>query len=781
MAILQFNTEFAGQTGILPRLARMVTNDTYSTVTKPGYINSNYASGNPPLNNGDFLFISYIDVDDSITSQMFVVSKDGNEIIVNPTIMTNEITQGGNAFGEPVVIGAQDNYGVNFITNNNTAVYISSAGAVNLPLLNPSAAVVTDASTNLASYPYSAANIGTSLVARDSIGNFSANEIVANGLILNGAGGSTTLLPSSSMITSYSLRLPPTQGAPNTFLHNDGLGNLSWMTEAGTGNIAQGGNSFGANVVVGSLDNYGLDFITNGNTYLSISNSGILNVDSLDASEVVATDVSKNLITITYTNSNTGDSLVFRDSSGDFSANEITADLLGNATTATTVTMTPDDLSAVPLAVNFTDNTDIFYGTKLLFTPSTGLLSSAALSVTGNVNFDSLTASQAVVTNGGKNLVSLAYTSANAVSTLVSRDGSGNFGAGTITATLNGNASSATNATNVSITNDNSTNFNHPVMFSPLNSGFQAPRVSSFYFTFNPSTGTALIRDIQASFSMRAQFMSTGIVHSNASGNFSSSLIVNADIDAAAAIADTKLATISTAGKVSNSATTATNLNTANAIVARDASGNFAAGNAALGSLNVTGTTNLAGITATRVVATNASQNLVGLTYGPGNANNSLAQRGATGTLSATGFLFAGQTTPFDANTVVQGPNVITAQAKCYAWNIYSDENIKENIQDIDPQQGLDKVLAIRSVCFDWVEGQGDNIPDCTPQKQIGYLANDVKAHAPCVTCDDENGVAISVDYAKLSVLHAAAIKRLNALIADLTVQVNAINSFLGL
>jgi sulfur carrier protein ThiS len=54
--------------------------------------------------------------------------------------------------------------------------------------------------------------------------------------------------------------------------------------------------------------------------------------------------------------------------------------------------------------------------------------------------------------------------------------------------------------------------------------------------------------------------------------------IVNADINASAAIADTKLATISTAGKVSNSATTAASANTASAIVARDASGNFTAG-----------------------------------------------------------------------------------------------------------------------------------------------------------------------------------------------------------
>lgn len=72
--------------------------------------------------------------------------------------------------------------------------------------------------------------------------------------------------------------------------------------------------------------------------------------------------------------------------------------------------------------------------------------------------------------------------------------------------------------------------------------------------------------------------LSTGVLHADASGNVSSSNIVNADIDAAAAIADSKLATISTAGKVSNSATTATKDSTANAIVARDGSGNFAAG-----------------------------------------------------------------------------------------------------------------------------------------------------------------------------------------------------------
>jgi hypothetical protein len=70
--------------------------------------------------------------------------------------------------------------------------------------------------------------------------------------------------------------------------------------------------------------------------------------------------------------------------------------------------------------------------------------------------------------------------------------------------------------------------------------------------------------------------------------------IADGDISSAAAIADTKLATISAAGKVANSATTATALATPNAIVARDGSGNFAAGtifaNLSGNATNVTGT-----------------------------------------------------------------------------------------------------------------------------------------------------------------------------------------------
>ena len=85
--------------------------------------------------------------------------------------------------------------------------------------------------------------------------------------------------------------------------------------------------------------------------------------------------------------------------------------------------------------------------------------------------------------------------------------------------------------------------------------------------------------------------------------------IVNGDINASAAIVDTKLATISTGGKVSNSATTATSANTVSAIVARDASGNFSAG---------TITADLSGTASN--VTTNA--NLTGVVTSVGNATS---------------------------------------------------------------------------------------------------------------------------------------------------------------
>jgi hypothetical protein len=77
------------------------------------------------------------------------------------------------------------------------------------------------------------------------------------------------------------------------------------------------------------------------------------------------------------------------------------------------------------------------------------------------------------------------------------------------------------------------------------------------------------------------------------SGQITDGTITDDDISGSAAIADSKLATISTSGKVENSATTATSANTASAIVARDASGNFSANDVAASKVTLSSTLRL--------------------------------------------------------------------------------------------------------------------------------------------------------------------------------------------
>jgi hypothetical protein len=92
------------------------------------------------------------------------------------------------------------------------------------------------------------------------------------------------------------------------------------------------------------------------------------------------------------------------------------------------------------------DNTGAGLVARMILDYAGGLTITGALAATG-ANFSGLTASYAVVTDGSKNLASLQYTNSNTVSTLVQRDSSGNFSAGTITAALTGTASGNTTYT----------------------------------------------------------------------------------------------------------------------------------------------------------------------------------------------------------------------------------------------------------------------------------------------------------------------------------------------
>jgi hypothetical protein len=111
------------------------------------------------------------------------------------------------------------------------------------------------------------------------------------------------------------------------------------------------------------------------------------------------------------TSANTASKVVARDASGNFSAGTITAALSGNATTATSATTAT---TATQVSNSLT-----------LATSGTGL--------SGSASFNGASAQTFTVTSNATN--------ANTVSTIVARDASGNFSAGTITASLTGNAS----------------------------------------------------------------------------------------------------------------------------------------------------------------------------------------------------------------------------------------------------------------------------------------------------------------------------------------------------
>jgi hypothetical protein len=124
--------------------------------------------------------------------------------------------------------------------------------------------------------------------------------------------------------------------------------------------------------------------------------------------------------------------------------------------------------------------------------------------------------------------------------------------------------------------------------------------------------------------------------------------IINADINASAAIVDTKLATIATVGKVSNSATSATALNTASTIVARDGSGNFSAGTITATAFSGPVTGNITGNTS------GTSANVTGIVLGA-NGGTGIDNSGKTitlgGNLTTTG-AFATTLTSSAATTV---------------------------------------------------------------------------------------------------------------------------------
>jgi len=218
--------------------------------------------------------LSYLDATSSIQTQLNNKQAVGNYI----TALTEDVT----ATGPGSVAATVVNVGG------------SSASAVN------SATVAANAATDL--------NTPLVIVKRDASGGFSAGSIThknQHASIFEDTGSNTVSLEApTSIVSSYTLKLPTQQGGASTVLTNDGFGNLSWTAGGGSGSPGGANNSLqynasgsfggatgiftdGAGSITFTSPNFGeIRFVDNVHSFIGADSTGniveILGLDEID-------------------------------------------------------------------------------------------------------------------------------------------------------------------------------------------------------------------------------------------------------------------------------------------------------------------------------------------------------------------------------------------------------------------------------------------------------------------------------------------------------------------
>jgi len=375
------------------------------------------------------------------------------------------------------------------------------------------------------------ANVTFNTVNADLTGNVTGNV----------TGNAST---ASALQTARNIALTGAVTGSTSF---DGSGNVSITTTATSDPTITLGGDLSGSATLTNLGNATLTATINANSVaLGTDTTGNYVGSGATSGNGISGSVSSEGGTFTVssnaTNANTGSTIVFRDGSGNFSAGTITAALSGNATTATSAAaLTTARNIAVSGAVtgnaNFDGSGNINITTTATSDPTITLggdlsgsatltnLGNATLTATINANSVALGTdttgsyvqqgatsgngiSGSVNSEAGTFTVSSNATSSNTGNTIVYRDASGNFNAGTITGTLSGNATNIsqytinqnvgtsnsptfaggtmTGALNISATDDSILNLNSTDS-GPLYQAFQRGGTRNAYFGFGGS------------------------------------------------------------------------------------------------------------------------------------------------------------------------------------------------------------------------------------------------------------------------------------------------------
>jgi hypothetical protein len=337
---------------------------------------------------------------------------------------------------------------------------------------------------------------------------------------------------------------------------------------------------------------------------------------------------------------------------------------------------------------------------------------------------------------GGTFTVTSNATALNTASTIVARDGSGDFAAGTVTAALSGNSTTATalaTGRTIGMTGD--------VVWTS----------ASFDGSGNV-TGTATIQ---------ANSVALG---TDTTGNYVESVANGSYLTGGGAASE---------GAVLTLGVDATNLNTASKVVARDASGNFAAGTitAALTGNASTATTLQTARTIGGVSFNGAANiNLPGVNTG-GNQDTSGTSAISTAATVTTSSAASAFKVPF-ANTTASTTgnygllqdstatftyNPSTNVVEAGTFNTTSDISLKENICTFE--NAMDVVAGLRGVRFTWKKNG---------IKTVGLIAQEVEKVLPELIGTNADTGLKSVSYANMVAVLIEAVKELKAEIEEL-------------